>query len=325
MQNANFSACRLHQDLNVTVHSIGFGPVESCPNAMWTLQAMAECGNGSYYASQNASELASIYESIAENIVSVSYTEQTVLVSGNFTSTLYNDSYILLNYTTGQTAYGLLITTEQEFGNNISSLTFYVPSNSTVVSAFVTSYSGAKWTSQLLLNNSNGEQEIFNLANYGTNYIELGDPFMLYIPPQYIATGNNTATVKTGVSPSNISGGNANDKLLLTLLRDAVGFSGIRASAEGCIWNITFEDGSSEQLRIPGSYTGDETCSYSPAVYNQNDAFQEATYNLLTQLDLDSDGFIDSKIVAENIAIEGSVLKGIPYTTRAEIQLRVWK
>ena len=92
-------ACRAHNYTNVTVYSIGFGPVSGCGLANQTLNDIANCGNGSYYSGTNATQLEEIYSRIAEEIVNVSYRAQTVeLKNPSMDNVLYPDSYIELNY-----------------------------------------------------------------------------------------------------------------------------------------------------------------------------------------------------------------------------------
>ena len=77
-ENAKYSSCRAHNDLNSIVHSVGFGPITSCSFANRTLQAVADCGNGTFYSSSNASELKFIYNQIAQSIISQSYSNQAI-------------------------------------------------------------------------------------------------------------------------------------------------------------------------------------------------------------------------------------------------------
>ena len=61
----NFSAQRLYDDLNVTIFSVGFGPVADCSLAGEVLDATADISNGTYQHSSNTSELQLIYENIS--------------------------------------------------------------------------------------------------------------------------------------------------------------------------------------------------------------------------------------------------------------------
>ena len=221
IQNAIFSSCRVHADLNATVHSVGFGPVATCENANYTLHEIADCGNGSYYASQNASELQEIYRNIAQSIVSISYTTQKVSIEGNVSiggNLLYNDSYIEFNYNE----------TGIEFGYGEFSLTFEKnctngtcildkKNETEILDAKITSYSGDYWTSLVVLTNSTSENlTIYNLSKYG-NYERLGDPFIISIPVKYISNGTNNITLMVGLSEDNQTLGSNDSKLIYSL------------------------------------------------------------------------------------------------------------
>ncbi len=92
-------ACKAHDDVNATIDSIGFGPVASCPLSSQTLQNIATCGNGSYYASSDADELKEIYRNLAEKIVNMSFKAQTATITGEMLkSVLYPESYIKFSY-----------------------------------------------------------------------------------------------------------------------------------------------------------------------------------------------------------------------------------
>lgn len=93
-RNANYSSCWAHEEFNATVNSVGFGPVASCAFANATLNAIAQCGNGTYFASTNASQLADFYRSLARTIVQRSNASQLLNLSGGINSTLYPDSFL---------------------------------------------------------------------------------------------------------------------------------------------------------------------------------------------------------------------------------------
>ena len=151
MLNANYSSCRANRELNATIHSIGFGNINTCTFANITLQAIADCGNGSFFTSDDATQLQQIYSNISQNILQLSYSEQTAVVGGNTTGSIYPDSYIELNYKKLPRPFGLQITLEEQFQNSTSG-TFSVYPNSSILSARATSYSGARWTNKLILN-----------------------------------------------------------------------------------------------------------------------------------------------------------------------------
>lgn len=319
--NANYSACRARSVLNTTLYSIGFGPIASCGFASQTLQSIAGCGNGTFYASSNASTLQQIYSTIAQNIVQFSYTEQTSVVTGNISMELYPDSYIEVNYTKKALPYGLLIAQEKMFSNATRG-TFNVSADSTLLDARVLSYSGSRWTSLVRLNG----QQVYSLSTYGQNYVPLGDPYEVLLPVSGAGSSNYVDLV-TGLGPLNQSSGSDRNKVVYLLVKNVSAYSPIGTRAEGCLWQLEFEDETNTTRAIPAGYTGSTVCAYRSvgSIYDENDALQSGTLLLLQQIDLDADGKLDVKINSGDIAVETNAITGIPFTWATEVQVRIWR
>ncbi len=309
------AACTAKQKYNVTVNAVGFGG--DADNV--TMQQIAACGGGNYYFG-DVNQIVNIYNQIAQSLINASYKEQTVQASGYLTTRLYPDSYIKFDYEQPNITYGLSITTEKKFDDTFSG-TLDLPPNSTILESRVTSYSGPRWTDKAIINNIT----TYNLTNYGTNYIELGDPYVIYIPNNLIGKGNNV-TVTTGTSNLNSSSGSASNKIIFTVLKNVTGYSPISANVDGCIWKIEFEDYTNITARLPSSYTGSDNCFYTEGLtqYDNNDASENAVYKLLQLLDLNSNNKVDVKFSEQDLQIELSEIFGIPYTWSTEVQVRVW-
>ncbi len=224
MENANWSSCRVHNDLNATVFSIGFGPVASCYSANWTLRAIANCGNGSYYASQEGTKLKEIYKNISEQINKISYVNETQILNITFipNATLYEDSYIYFEFEpevfVEPYSYISVRLSSPRFGGNVTSpknFTFFLANSTLISNAVVTSYSSAYWTSFLSVNN----QSAFLLSSYGDDFRTLGDPFIVYAPSNYFNYGNNLIQIDTAIGPdkNDTTGGSPWDRLIYTL------------------------------------------------------------------------------------------------------------
>jgi len=329
-QNANWSSCRLQQ-LNATVYSIGFGPVSSCRMANNTLQAISQCGNGRYYSSANATLLSEFYQSISEEIIQLSFTEQLSRVAGIFNNTiLYPDSHISFDYDAEAAPYGLSIPVQGEsFGNEITEGSFYIPQDAEIAEASVVSYSGAKWTDNVYIKNSSDEawRNVFSLASYSSDYLGLGDAYLVNIPLSFLAKGNNSVKITTGTSPENSSGGSSADKAIYTLVKQISGYSKISSVANGCKWHIEFDDSTNITASIPANYTGADECYYTSQsiAYNPNDAIDNAVYSLLASLDLNSNHKIESKFSEQDLQLSSSEIQGIPFTWSSEVQVRVWR
>jgi len=314
---------------NVTVHSIGFGPVDTDLEANQTLTGIASCGNGSYYYSSNASELSEIYESIANEISTFSKRAQTVEVLGNYQkSILYHDSYIEMNYshTIESPKFGeIAIDFESEKFENCSPIV-NIPSQVRVIESKVTSYSSDYWTDILRINNN----LVFNLSKYVINYSLLGDPFTISIPPEDIISGSNALYLKTGDSPANNTGCSKNNSMIYTALVDAsLSYGGVFPNAEGCKWNIEIEPGGMNMTNfIPQDYSGLKLCNYTNNTvgYDINDAYDSAVIDLLNKLDFDDDHRINVNFNDNDIILAISTVEHVPYMWGPTlVEILIWQ
>jgi hypothetical protein len=314
IDDAICSSERAHDILNATVHSIGFGPMsEDCPNANRTLRGIAECGNGSYYGSDNASELADIYNDIAYDITNSSYYSQTItlkgVVTGNMTNaTLYGypESYLEFTYSPINTSlHGRISMTAKSdrFNDPVNCLgSVPIPENVNVSEMKVTSYSAEFWTDYLSLANSGVFTEPYKLwTQYpGVPYISLGDPFIVNIPdPEVVIKAGeyNNITIETGSNETERTNCSIDDRAIYTMrIKSLIGYGDVFSRIDGCVWDIEFEDGSfMNDTSIPTEYAGEHNCSYtsSSISYYEYDAVNDAVYRLLSGLDLDNDGMVD--------------------------------
>lgn len=323
-QDAIQAACDALNNEGIHVYSIGFG---SSVDEI-TLQSIASCGGGSYYYGE-IDELVSIYLRIAQEILNSSFREQTI-ISENISSKLFPDSYIKTSYNRS-IPNGLVITVETPpFGNNISEGSFFVPNDTIPFEAKVTSYSGTKWTNlaEILNNKSQSWKTFFSLDDYKTDYLLLGDPFIVNIPTNEIDYGNNSVKISTGLNPSsNSSGGSPFNKVIYSLVKEISAYSPIVASAKGCSWTIEHEDNTNTTFNVPKNYNGTKKCYYtsSQISYNNNDAIDVAIYNLLTKLDLNKNKKVESKFSENDIVFSSVEVNGIPFTWDTEVQVRVWR
>ena len=329
-QDAIQAACDAYDDYGIIVHSIGFGPNVDEP----TLQAMAaeDCGNGIYNYG-TVENIGEIYQQIAQEILDASYSEQTIEASGDYKDTiLYPDSYISFNYTSRQIPFGLITTIQTEdLGNTETTGSFFVPNDAEIIEANVISYSGSKWTDNVSVYSDvlGGWESIFSLANYGGSYIGLGDPYVINLPLEYLKLGDNQVKITSGISPSNSTGSSASDKIIYTIRQSASGYSEVSNFAEGCIWDLQFEDDTIIYgVRIPYDYSGSDTCSYTVDDHQiptfGKDAIQSAVWNLLELLDLDGDWKLDVIFTEQDLQISSSAITGIPYDYSIDVQVRKW-
>ncbi len=318
------AACDAFNDKNITVYAVGFG--EDVDQT--TLEGIASCGNGDYHSAENLEEIIEKYEQIAQDIYAASYFEQTVVGKG-ISSRLFPDSYLSFDYYQ-ELPHGMIITSETpEFGNPNGEGTFTIPENSTPYEARVISYSGSKWTSRVnAYNNATGNWEsVYEITDYNDSYINLGDPYFVEIPQEKLVNGENKARVFVGLNNLEYLNGSEHDKIIYSVVKNISSYSPIVAIADGCSWNIEFEDGSTSIINIPPSYSGPDICYYNSTgiQYRSNDAIEIAIYNLLQILDLNHNQKIETKFEENDLSIDSIEISGIPFTWETEVQIRTWK
>tara|TARA_Y100000310_G_scaffold345658_1_gene467823 strand:- start:455 stop:3010 length:2556 start_codon:yes stop_codon:yes gene_type:complete len=314
-QDAIQAACDALTDHNITVHAIAFGSTAD----ETTMQQIAQCGDGDYYFG-DVEEIVEIYSQIANNLIAATFQEQVITALGNFHTQLFSDSYIEFDYDSTPTPVGLLISLEEQFSNSTFG-SFTIPQNSSIIEAAITSYSGPRWTESAYLNSI----QIYNLRNYGPKFIEIGDPYIVNIPKDNISQ-SNSVTLLTASSYNNITVGSPYNKIIYRVVKNVSSFSEILSKNEGCTWTIEFDDSSNATVSIPSDYSGSNLCLYTQASisHDVNDAIQVAAYNILKELDFDSDGDIDTKFTEQDLQISTSQISGIPYTWSTEVQSRIW-
>ncbi len=314
------AGCRAQQDHNVTVHAVGFG--SGADNA--TLNATAQCGNGTYYFSSTG-ELESIFRNISENILNASFVGQTVETTGDGSfGRLYPDSVLQLNYSRNDTmefgTYSLELSSPR-FGGNVTSPkngSFTVPAGATVTDAAVTSYSANFWTDRLSIENASGmDEEVYRLWDYGSDYRDLGDPYAVNIPVDAVQGGTNNVSIDTGLSRTQRRGGSPDDRVLYTVaVRGAVGYGDAYGKSEGGTYTFP---------TVGGNVT--VTVGNASDPWNaSNDATDDAAERLIDRLDLDGDGVVDFRLEDGDVAIDALNTGGIEWLWGpATVSLEVWQ
>jgi hypothetical protein len=292
------------------------------------LQQAAACGGGLFAASSDASALSAFYSKVAANILQSSTKSQTIIINGSLQqSILYPDSYLWFSH---RPAYPALRNNEvtvtaqtPQFGSCSPVIT--LNPSTRVVTADLASYSGAHWTDTVT---SNGNTA-YSLLRYGAAYGLLGDPYIVSIQPNYMIGGTNTITVQTGDAPGLATGCSVNDSIILNLgIQLSTLYTPVLTSAQGCRWTIEHDDGTTQTLTVPSSYRGTNTCSYTHAgqVYNHNDAYDVATFGLLTTIDFDRDGRTFVSLSDQDIEIAVNAIKKVPYLWGPSLfEVRAWQ
>ncbi len=321
------AACDAYNDFGIKVFTVGFGYSADSE----TLIAMANCSDGQYFNSTSVEELVETYKIISRQIMEYSST-QSINYSDLISSHLYPESYIEFNYTpiVSPPEYGKIPMTIEGpvFGNNISERLLYIPPDSELIELTATSYSADRWTSYVNVSNSGGHFEVFNLSSYNTFFHELGDAYKVNIPVNIIRSGeNNTINVMTSTAQGNNTGGSSYNRLIYTARLDSlIDFSGVFSENEGCNWTLFFEDSTNSSVLVPPLYNGTKSCDYLNAVYDTDDATDEAAYRLFQKLDFDSDGYIDVRLDESNLLLDTLSVSDVPSMWGpAILEVRVWQ
>jgi hypothetical protein len=301
---------------NITVFTIGFGSGMSASGR--TAMQQTACNTSLYFTANDTGELQDVFNNITQQIlVAANFSSQTVNVIGNFTpSTLYGSSYIDLYFTPyySESYQGRIsLNFESDLSNNSCNSSIYIPENVMVWDAFVTSFSDKYWTKQLRINNN----VAFDLNKYGSSYITLGDPFQIQVPSTYLVAGAyNNISLDIGDSPSNYSNCSGNNSLIYSaFINSSTRRTDSLEFADGCNWTIESRNGAMNIVRIPETYSGNNTCKYTKTniSYNEYDAYDSAMYDLLTQLDPEGTGSIIVDLQASDLEITLTTIGSIPY------------
>jgi len=314
---AAWNAC--NQD--ISVYTIAFGSDADTA----TMQRM-NCSGGKYYSAVDTSKLQQAYKEIAGEINRLSFSGQIINVSGALSrSVLYPSSYIEFNYTPQEIQFNkvpLGFETER-FGNNISSGTLTIYANTSVSDARVTSYSGTKWTDNLVVNGNT----VYRLTDYGNDYTILGDPFAVNIPANNINQGSNSITISNGLNATTSTGGSNDSRVVYTLLLNGFAdYSTVVAKSDGCAWIVSFEDGTGTTIKVPSTYNGADSCIFSTKTYDVNDALDNAVFQLFSNMDVDKDGKLEVNIDENSLSVSTLTISKVPSLWGpAIIEIRVWE
>src|SRR3989338_532656 len=318
-------ACEAKSLYGISIYTILFGDTAN-QNAIDTLNDSACCDDCShFYTANNSDDLIEIYTKIAQSVGNITFQAQSINVSNLVRTVLYPDSYLQFNYSVPETQFNKVPLGFEtgRFGNNISSGALFFYSNTSVLDAKVISYSGNKWTDNLVVNGNN----VYRLSDYGSDYISLGDPFAVNIPAGNINEGSNTITISTGTNSTTSAGGSNDSRVIYTLLLNGFAdYSSVVAKSDGCSWTVSFEDGTASTIKVPSTYNGADICSFSTKTYDINDALDNAVFMLFSSLDIDKDGKLEIDIDANSLDVSTLTVSKVPSLWGpAIIEIRVWE
>ncbi len=319
----------ISKEYDITIYTKGFGSDAGSS----TLAKIANVSNGKFYKGSNAEDLALIYSTIAYEIayesqvinLSLSSNVSSVIRRGSYIEFVYQDIDESLDYSV------IPLTLETpRFNNNQTKGSFFVPSESKLLEAKVTSYSDDRWASYLGLLDT-GYIDIFNLSEMSYDYHALGDPFIISIPVSYTHEGENQVWIQTGSGAVEWVGGSPADRAIYTLgIKINLSYSGVFSKAEGCNWSLMFEDGQNISMMIPASYNGTKDCNFTDSTdcgaEFKDDAVNDAMCRLFQQLDFDDDGRLFAKFGPSDLDVETVSIGKIPFMWGPTVvEARVWR
>ncbi|MBW2965605.1 VWA domain-containing protein, partial [Candidatus Woesearchaeota archaeon] len=309
--------------LGITVFAVGFG--EDADHD--TLKQIA-CNESLYYNASDAGNITGIYQAIGDRINMIAnYSSQVLTVSGGYReSILYPDSFIRFNFTPvveppsfGEIEFVMETDKFDSCSNNVD-----IPNKLRVTEAKVLSYSGPHWTSSLTVNSNN----IFDINNFSSDYKEIGDPFVLQVPVNFLQNGTNLIELNTADDPINTTGCSKNNTMIYTAsVKSYVSYSDVLARSDGCDWSIETEDSGFISVSVPSNYSGSKTCSYTSSSidYDNEDSIDTTVYEILSNLDFDDNGKINVNIAEEDLTIDVLYVSEMPFLWGPAIfEVKVW-
>ncbi|UCD21071.1 MAG: VWA domain-containing protein [archaeon] len=343
-------ATRGHNTANATIYAVGFGPIAFCPIAQDLMMRIAEEGEGDYFLSNNASELRIIFREWAQEILRLTYANQSVIiVIGSAKSNLSNGT-VTFGYdfedngwdTDGNSLFGDLISYETDgFSGGMDSFTF---ATGDPFEASVISYSGDLWSRESFIQNTTHNLTFFNLTKWNETYITLGDPFTINIPVERISKGptvNEVGLVFGTNSSYNETPPDDSSKIIYTLfIPPTFSYSGaVNKVGEGCIWTIQYQDpsnpdlpGGTFELAVPAGTNPTETCTFSKTLgppnikYDEDEAYDVAVFNLLNDI-LDQNPKNNMSDIQFNteLGINAVLVPGIPFLHFTIAKTMAWR
>lgn len=296
---------------NITVHAICMG--NGCLNQ--TMIDIAACGGGEFIQT-DMENLVEKYQDIADRMLNASFFQQTIAQAEYQNTILYPDSYIEINFTPNypkRETGDIEVTLETDkFTNCTPHIQLPNSENFVIREANVLSYSAQHWTSFLSVNND----VIFNLTDYNYDYLNLGDPFSIYVPGKklYLDGTNNILNLFTADAPTNTTNCSINNSMIYTSYIKGSFNSELGTIADGCNWTIEFNDGTTNVYQFPTGYSGSNICSFTSTSvsYNINDSIDLAIYELLDLFDFDDDNISDINFNENGIEVSSILYNDVP-------------
>lgn len=175
--------------------------------------------------------------------------------------------------------------------------------------------------------------EAYNLSDFDSKYIHLGDPYLIFVPPEYLVGGVNHIYMDTGDDSLNSTGCSPNNTLIYTvLIPSTISRSEVMPKKVGCKWIVESENNELQTVPVPATYSGTKTCYYTSTnmTYTDSstfdDAYDLAVYTIFRQLDVDGNGRIIVSLASEDLEVIVLTVGGLPYMWGPSLmKLEVWQ
>ena len=194
----------------------------------------------------------------------------------------------------------------------------------------MTSYSSQYWSDRGLIYNGSTWNYFFKLWDYGDNYQEIGDPYIIHIPVNEVHPGINNISIDTGIGPSNTTGGSPDDRVIYTVaVKGFTDYGKVFKKSEGCSKEVFYDinqDGIADGSKIITIENSSDP--FDP----DEDALDDALLKLLDNLNFindtgDNDGDKDNPIdvIPMDFDLKYVPSGGIPWFWGPSIfTLKVW-
>ncbi len=276
----------------LVINTVLFGSGATTDNS--TLIKIANCTGGTFFVSQNFSELVNIYSGMGGTLSNITYVQQTVNFSSAGESVLYRNSYIDYQYAKEEPQIDYQEIQVDQETNKFDSCNgaFFIPAQMRVVDAKVTSYSSDFWTSLVTVNYT--DVVVFNLSKFPNLITDLGDPFRVQIPPGLMLSNKtNNITVRIAANQSGLSSScsSGNRMIYSARIRASVPFGSLFTTMSGKVVRVYHDidhdgvqDGYTDITAGGNLQNFNSTVRAVDTLDPQNDAVDNALVRLLDYL-----------------------------------------
>ena len=304
-EQARDEAEKAHNGRGIGLYTIAFVVEGSGADLMQDIAAIDDPDN--FFEGSNPERTLDIYDEIADEIIEqAGFRSQAI--EGNFSerSTKLKDARVTTN-TTIPDQEGIRVSIEQPLDSCDD--TFSFPTSLSPINSYVTTYSRKYWTHNVELN---GKTQ-YDINEFNKSPKIIGDPHRVWLSTKDIQS-KNTINITTGDDTLDTTYCSPNNKVITEAVipRQTI-TSKVYATAEPCEWTIEMRD-KEKEVTIPDT-SASQTCSYTTdeITYDENDFYQDMTYQTLRQLDTNNNGTIPFDLQEESLEFDFQTVNDLPF------------